>query len=271
MDTTENSIKTNSGQSQPTTASPEEVIPLPLTVGNPAPAASLVIDQKHEDSVTSQPSSASPHSGQPDEAVKVAIAKPTAFSLDKFKSTCGPTIAGVETLLMALPYHNIAGAKDFVRLHPDVDKYWSPELCFVNVPIKGMKHDTLHLIDETIAMRHLPSGRIQRFRLALATKPHDVFFLCTVPSTNLDNPWNSSNVVACSQAITHWLMATSRKGEGVENYKVDFARSQQAFPVPRWPKQPLSELIHVTFTGRIIETDNHPGLLRLVGDVQQIS
>ena len=37
-------------------------------------------------------------------------------------------------------------------------KYWSPELCFVNVPIKGQKRDTLHLIDEDLAMRYLPSG-----------------------------------------------------------------------------------------------------------------
>ena len=70
-----------------------------------------------------------------------------------------------------LPHHNIAQAKDFVRLHPNEDTYWSPELCFVNVPIKGQKRDTLHLIDEDLAMRYLPSGRILRFRLVLATKP----------------------------------------------------------------------------------------------------
>ena len=67
-----------------------------------------------------------------------------------------------------------------MRLHPDEETYWSPELCFVNVPIKGQKRDTLHLINEDLAMRHLPSGKIQHFRLALATKPHDAFFLCDV-------------------------------------------------------------------------------------------
>ena len=72
-----------------------------------------------------------------------------------------------------------------MRLHPDEETYWSHELCFVNVPIKGQKRDTLHLIDEDLAMRYLPSGKIQRFRLALATKPFDVFFLCHVPSRNL--------------------------------------------------------------------------------------
>jgi hypothetical protein len=32
-------------------------------------------------------------------------------------------------------------------------------------------------------MRSLPSARILRFRLALAAKPGDVFFLCHVPTT----------------------------------------------------------------------------------------
>ena len=92
-------------------------------------------------------------------------------------------MAGVETLSTGLPHHKIAAAKDFVRLHPDEETYWSPELCFVNVPIKGQKRDTLHLINEDLAMRHLPSGKIQHFRLALATKPHDAFFLCEVPTS----------------------------------------------------------------------------------------
>lgn len=50
----------------------------------------------------------------------------------------------------------------------------------------------LHLIDETLALEYLSSGKILRFRLILATKPFDVFFLCHLPSQNEDNPWNAS-------------------------------------------------------------------------------
>ena len=46
-----------------------------------------------------------------------------------------------------------------MRLHPDEDAYWSPELCFVNVPIKGQKRDTLHLIDEELAHAAISSGK----------------------------------------------------------------------------------------------------------------
>src|SRR6516225_7418400 len=144
-----------------------------------------------------------------------SIAKPEGFDLDRFKSKRAAAMANVETLPNALPHHSIAQAKDFVRLHPDEIKYWSSELCFVSVPIKGSKRDTLHLIDEELALRFLPPGRVQRFRLVLATKPNDVFFLCHAPTRNQDNSWNGSNLKACEQAKTLWTLVTSRKEEGI--------------------------------------------------------
>jgi hypothetical protein len=201
----------------------------------------------------------------------IPITKPGGFDLNKFKSKHAAAMANVETLQTGLPHNSISQAKDFVRLHPDEESYWSPELCFVNVPIKGQKRDTLHLIDEDLAMRFLPSGRILRFRLALATKPYDVFFLCQVPSQNTDNSWNESNVKACEQAKLLWVQATSRKEEGVESYKVDFSHDVDAFPEPKWPAQSLGELIEKTFAGRLIDREDHPGLLRLIGAKQSLS
>ena len=175
-------------------------------------------------------------------------------------------------MLTALPVHSISEAKDYVRLHPDEDNYWSPEFCFVNVPIKGQKHETVHLIDEELAMRNLPSGKIRRFRLALATKPYDVFFLCEVPTQNLDNIWNETNLQACVHAKEFWTQAISRRDEGVDGYKIDFAKDKkEAFPEPNWPTQKLEELIFVTHAGRMIDREDHPGLLRLIGAKQSTS
>jgi hypothetical protein len=199
------------------------------------------------------------------------IAKPGAFDADKFRSNTDATIAGVETLQTALPHYSISQAKDFVRLHPDEETYWSKELCFVSVPIKGASKDSLHLIVELLAKQYLPSARIQRFRLALATKPYDNFFLCHVPTRNTDNSWNESNLAACEQAKTMWTQATSRREEGVDAYKVERSRDLDAFPAPKWPTQSLNELIGATFAGRMIETADHPGLLRLIGAKQSVS
>lgn len=201
----------------------------------------------------------------------VPITKPSAFSLDKFKTKRAAAVANVETLQTGLPHYKLAAAKDFVRLHPDEENYWSPELCFVNVPVKGQKRDTLHLVDEELAMQYLPSGKILRFRFALASKPFDVFFLAEVPTRNPDNEWNVSSLFACEKARAVWVQVTSRKEEGVEAYKIDYARDQDAFPEPKWPPQSLDELIERTFTGRMIDRDDHPALLRLIGAKQNLS
>jgi hypothetical protein len=120
-------------------------------------------------------------------------------------------------------------------------------------------------------MRFLPSGKIQRFRLALATKPHDVFFLCRIPTRNLDNTWNRDNIAGCEQAKKLWTQATSRGEEGVDGYLIEWARHPDAFPEPKWPKQTLSELINLAFAGRMIDSEEHPALLRLIGAKQSVS
>jgi hypothetical protein len=198
------------------------------------------------------------------------IKKPVVGALDKFKSKRAATTYGVDNLVDGMPHNKVGEAKDFFRVHPNEEEYWSDEFCFVSVPVKGAKHASLHLIDDELAAEFLPSGKVQRFRLALATKPYDVFFLVHVPSQNMDNAWNSTALEACEQAKTLWTQALSRKDEGVDAYKVDKARNQEAFPEPRWPKLSLEELIAKAFTGRMIDSADHPALLRLVGDKQSL-
>ncbi len=203
---------------------------------------------------------------------ELSIAKPDANSrLEKFKSKRKPSIGNVQTLLAALPILRIADADDFVRFHPNEELYWSTEMCFVTVPIQGQKRDLLHLIDEELAMSYLPSKKIKRFRLALATKPYDRFFLGIVPSQNLDNMFNQTALKACQEAKTYWVQATSRREEGADEYKIGRARNQKFVAEPKWPSQTLDQLIDVTFSGRMIEVANHPALLRLLGDSQSLA
>jgi hypothetical protein len=200
-----------------------------------------------------------------------AVPKPGGFSFEKFKSKRSPSIAGVETLQTALPVQRLSEARDFVRLHKDEEAYWSPELCFVNVPIKGQKRDTLHIIEDDLAAEFVPAASVKRFRLALATKPYDTFFLCIVPTQNTDNSWVASNLAACEMAKSHWVITSSRRDEGVDSYKVDLAKDADAFPEPRWPTQNLLGLVEVAFAGRMIDCEDHPALLRLIGARQSAS
>jgi hypothetical protein len=188
------------------------------------------------------------------------------YDLSRFKSRRPPGSVGVVKLVLGLPVHSISEAKDFVRLHPDEAVGWSDELCFVNIPTEGQSRDVLHLIDEELALTYLPDGDIERFRLALASKPHDVHFLCKVPTQNMDNTWNTSNLENCERAKTQWMKVSSRKkAENIDGYLGVPAIDDDAFPPPVWPKQPLNELIAVTFKGLMIMSDQDAALRRKIG------
>jgi len=198
----------------------------------------------------------------------LTIAKPGEFSLDKFRATQPANVAGVVTLLPALPHFRIAQVKDFVRLHPDTDNYWSPIYCFVNVPVKGQTHGTLHLIAEALALQYLSGGIIDKFRLVLASKPHDVFFLAEVPDPahNPDNIWNITHLQGCTEAQKKWTRLISRRDEGFDGYNIMTVDPEKVgFPEPNWPLQPLSSFIEATFKDRLIDREDHAGLLRLRG------
>jgi hypothetical protein len=213
--------------------------------------------------VTPEPETVSP---------PIPITKPASTSsLDRFKSKRGNMGAGVENLQSALPHYKLSDAKDFVFLHPNEKEYWSDELCFVNVPIKGQKRDLLHMVDEDLVPPDvLP--QVLRFRLALASKPYDIFFLCHIPTRNLDNSYNASNLQACEMAKTRFVKAVSDKENGNESYKIHPCRDFDAFPKPKWPGQSLEDLITLTFgSGRTIDREDHPALLRLIGIKQSVS
>jgi hypothetical protein len=180
-----------------------------------------------------------------------------------------PSIADVGGGNIALPHFKISDAGDYVRLHPS-DEYWSHEFCFVQVPIRGQKRDLLHLIDEDLANKYLSVKKVKRFRLALASKPHHNLFLAEVPSQNLDNSWNVSMLEALERAKTLWTEVISRKAEGVEGYKIEYARNPKAFPEPQWGPQTIYERVAATFTNRMIDSDRHPSLLRLLGDLPDV-
>ena len=203
-----------------------------------------------------------------EQAPQLKIVKPSF--MEKFKSKRPSGIDGVETLLSPLKIMRIAEANDWTRLHPLEDDYWTWELCFVSVPVKGEKRDMLHLIDEDLAAEHLPANKIKRQRLALASKPFDNLFFCIVPSRNLDNSWNQSAAAACEKGKTVWIQAASRAAEGVENYQIKLAHDPDAFPDPKWPSRSLEDLLEITFRNANIDTLDHPAMRRLLGMRQDL-
>jgi hypothetical protein len=252
----------------PTEEPVDAAVPSEVASGS---AAETPIDAPSATAPAERSANAPSRSARAEEAL--SIEKPKGSGLARFKSTSLEP-EKIETLLTGLPHYPISSAKDWVRLHDDETTHWSDEYCFVNVPVPGQKDNTLHLIIAELA-RKLPTGLVQKFRLALASKPHDVFFLAHVPSRNLDNEWNRTNLQGCEQAKTLWTRVTSQREKGIEGYHIDSSvaekEGKKPFPDPKWPKETLDELTEATFTGRMILSEQDPAWLRLVGGAQKLS
>ena len=147
-------------------------------------------------------------------------------------------------------------------------KYWSPELCFVST---DQRTKTRHVASDQRRIGDASSAECENssFPVSAATKPNDVFFRVTFQSEHRQR-LEQHDLQACEQAKTLWTQATSRKEEGLKD-KIDVSRDADAFPAPKWPTQSLGDLIGKTFAGRLIESEDHPGLLRLIGAKQSVS
>ena len=175
------------------------------------------------------------------------IVKPDGFSLDKFKakhtgdSESQPYRRVSRTTSSRTPRTSCGCTRMKIE-------YWSDDLCFVNVPVKGMKEGTAAPYrrgDRPAIICH--AGKPIHYRLALATKPFDIFFLCHIPTRNLDNKYNATTLRACEQAKTMWVQLTSMKHQGIEDYEITPCSHLDAVPQPKWPSQSLGELIDKAF------------------------
>ena len=174
------------------------------------------------------------------------------------------SVAGVETLLAKLPHHSISQAKDFVRLHSKEEKYWSPELCFVSVPIKGQKHDTVHLIARVWQIT--PSAPRQNPPVPPGARHQAARRILLVPRpvANLDNVWNATNLQACEQAKTLWTQQPREESRMSKATKSTWRVIKTPFPHQSGQRNRLNAARRY-LRGLMIETADHPGLLRLVG------
>ena len=158
---------------------------------------------------------------KPATSPEISIVKPSF--LDKYKSKRPPTIGGVDAELNPLKVLRIGEVGDFARFHPNEDEYWTPELCFVSVPVNGEKRDMLHLIDEDIAVQ-VPAGEEDqaacgwRWRRSRTTSSSSAS--CRRRTSTIRGTSRRSRLV--QKAKTPWVQALSRKAEGVDAYKIEY-------------------------------------------------
>jgi hypothetical protein len=198
------------------------------------------------------------------------VEKPDAATaaLSKFKSKrSGKPSATVK--MDKLDIRRLGECKDYVRLSP-LSHHWSDELCFAPVPVDGAD-PILHLILDDLAEMYLSDKDVQRFRVALACGAvPGSWFLSVVPSQNLTNGYNATALEGCEEAKHKWLKAVSLKQKGKERYEIKYAEDQDFARMPDFGSMTSNvyEILYARFAGLMIETPDHPGLLRLRGAKQ---
>lgn len=76
-----------------------------------------------------------------------------------------------------------------------------------------------------------------------------------------ENPWAESMRVALSEGKKRWVRVVANQAIGI--YELFVAPGD--LPEPVWPQYTMGEMLKAAFMGRIIDTPEHPVLLRLRG------
>ncbi len=77
------------------------------------------------------------------------------------------------------------------------------------------------------------------------------------------NLWQSSYKEAIKQAETDWVRVEANMQAG----QYEITKSTNDLGDPRWPKQSMEELINDAFSGRIIDSPEHPYIRQIQGRI----
>ena len=159
------------------------------------------------------------------------IPKPGEFSLDKFKSKRAAAMANVETLQTALPHHSIAASE---RLRPAASRRGD---VLVAGTVLRQRPDQGPEARHAAPDRRRPGDALlaEREDLALPLGARDQAARRLFPLSRPDpeprtTPGTPQTWRPARKRRRTWVQATSRKEEGVEGYKIDFARDRGCFP-----------------------------------------
>jgi hypothetical protein len=149
--------------------------------------------------------------------------------------------------------------QDVVRVHPG-EEYRSPVSAIIE-----LKDDR-----ETYLVRSdLASGLVGEISIAVlytCVNRQGVVTLWPVKQPGPDgkvNPWHSSAQMAADLAMKHWTSVGANMSLGA--YETFVAAAN--IPDPVWPELDFAELLNIAFREKYIQSEDHPLLRRLRGEV----
>ena len=190
-----------------------------------------------------------------------APAKKRKINLDRVKAKASQqSVIGVTTEYTVIPIRN-PKPDEFFRVTPG-------EGYSMNVNILQMKTDNeWYLVDEDILPDIQLESQLKVMQLYVCVTQNSTPFVCLIPLPDSDgrlNSWHESGHKSMEEAKSFWVRRQADKSNG--GYLITKA-SNSLLPDPKWPSEPLEDLIEKAFDRYYIDKIDHPVLRRLRGEV----
>ena len=187
--------------------------------------------------------------------------KKRKINLDRVKAKASQqSVIGVTTEYTVIPIRN-PKPDEFFRVMPG-EEYTS------DVNILQMKTDNeWYLVDEDILPQIQLESQLKVMQLYVCVSQNSTPFLCLIPLPDSDgklNSWHESGHKSMEEAKNFWVRRQADHSN--QSYLVTKAINGQ-LPDPRWPTEPLDDLIEKAFDHLYIDRIDHPVLRRLRGEV----
>jgi hypothetical protein len=201
-----------------------------------------------------------PTNNQTSEAtiMNTTITQPVSFDIDTYRITqaYGETLGSKKLITIVSVAKPPKGR--FFRTSRDPGN--TVDVYVLEDKVEG----TFHLVSPEVAVAL--GGLVRPITLHLAVDRASNPFLIPVPfpsENGTRNPWHQSLLNAIEAAKAKWIRIEADKSAGI--YQVHEALGELAEPV--WPELSMDELVRIAFTGRVIDSLDHPKVQSALGRI----
>jgi hypothetical protein len=166
-------------------------------------------------------------------------------------------LAGVKKALLTVPVRK-PGRFEFFRVNPNED--W----CFETAVLEFKEERETFLVDRSLWP--VMSGELVAKVLFAVINRQGVLSIWPIRLPSEDgrlDSWNKSALEAAEVAKKRWISVRSNMSLGA--YEVYKASAD--IPDPEWPEKPFQEILQIAFRDNHIQSENHPAIKRIRGEV----
>jgi hypothetical protein len=167
-------------------------------------------------------------------------------------------LAGVKKLLTVVPVRR-PDPLQFIRVNPDPGMWLQPAAV-----LEFTAERESFLIAPEIYPLVANEAKVKALFLSTTRDGVIFFWPINLPGpSGQSNSWNDSALDAARMAMEHWIRVRSNRSLGA--YEIELPEA--ILPDPVWPDLTFARLIELAFKDRLIDSEDHPVLRRLRGQL----